>query len=153
METVDPRHGRWILPLLVLAMVVLTYTFVNSLEPSDNPTGTTSAEPPFPTDGTSTTTSLPPEIASFMVTIDIFENQATAFRDAFPRFGGLDAVILGVSPDSVAKQAKFKEKYGLPFTLLADKDHAIAASLAKDRSIESASTRTARRTSRGRRSR
>ncbi len=62
-------------------MVVLTYTFVNSLEPSDNPTGTTSAEPPFPTDGTSSTTSLPPEIASFMVTVDIFENQATAFRD------------------------------------------------------------------------
>lgn len=81
METVDPRHGRWILPLLVLAMVVLTYTFVNSLEPSSDPTGTTSAEPPFPTDGTSSTTSLPPEIASFMVTIDIFENQATAFRD------------------------------------------------------------------------
>lgn len=80
-ETVDPRHGRWILPLLVLAMVVLTYTFVNSLEPSSDPTGTTSAEPPFPTDGTSSTTSLPPEIASFMVTIDIFENQATAFRD------------------------------------------------------------------------
>ncbi|HEX5630068.1 MAG TPA: hypothetical protein VFY15_00265 [Acidimicrobiia bacterium] len=81
METVDTRHGRWILPLLVLAMVVLTYTFVNSLEPSNDPTGTTGAEPPFPTDGTSSTTSLPPEIASFMVTIDIFENQATAFRD------------------------------------------------------------------------
>ena len=81
METVDTRHGRWILPLLVLAMVVLTYTFVNSLEPTTNPTGTTSANPPFPTDGTSSTTSLPPDIASFMVTIDIFENQATAFRD------------------------------------------------------------------------
>jgi hypothetical protein len=80
-ETVDTRHGRWILPLLVLAMVVLTYTFVNSLEPTTNPTGTTSANPPFPTDGTSSTTSLPPDIASFMVTIDIFENQATAFRD------------------------------------------------------------------------
>jgi hypothetical protein len=80
-ETVDTRHGRWILPLLILAMVVLTYTFVNSLEPAASPTGTTNAEPPFPTDGTSSTTSLPPELASFMVTIDIFENQATAFRD------------------------------------------------------------------------
>ena len=38
----------------------------------------------------------------------------------------MDAVILGASPDSVAKQAKFKEKYDLPFTLLADKDHVIA---------------------------
>lgn len=35
-------------------------------------------------------------------------------------------MILGASPDSVKKQAKFKEKYGLPFTLLADQDHAIA---------------------------
>jgi thioredoxin-dependent peroxiredoxin len=35
-------------------------------------------------------------------------------------------VILGASPDSVAKQAKFKAKFQLPFTLLADKDHAVA---------------------------
>jgi peroxiredoxin Q/BCP len=35
-------------------------------------------------------------------------------------------VILGASPDSVAKQAKFKAKFELPYTLLADKDHAIA---------------------------
>ena len=35
-------------------------------------------------------------------------------------------MVLGDSPDSVEKQAKFKEKYRLPFTLLADKDHAIA---------------------------
>jgi peroxiredoxin Q/BCP len=35
-------------------------------------------------------------------------------------------MILGASPDTVAKQAKFKAKYKLPFTLLADKDHVIA---------------------------
>ena len=35
-------------------------------------------------------------------------------------------MILGASPDSVEKQAKFKAKFSLPFTLLADKDHAIA---------------------------
>jgi len=35
-------------------------------------------------------------------------------------------VILGASPDTAKKQAKFKERYDLPFTLLADKDHAIA---------------------------
>ena len=35
-------------------------------------------------------------------------------------------VILGASPDSPKKQAKFREKYELPFTLLADVDHAIA---------------------------
>jgi thioredoxin-dependent peroxiredoxin len=35
-------------------------------------------------------------------------------------------VILGISPDSVAAQAKFKQKYELPFTLLADADHLMA---------------------------
>ena len=35
-------------------------------------------------------------------------------------------MILGDSPDSVAKQARFKAKFELPFTLLADEDHAIA---------------------------
>jgi peroxiredoxin Q/BCP len=35
-------------------------------------------------------------------------------------------VILGSSPDTPAKQAKFREKYDLPFTLLADKDHVVA---------------------------
>ena len=35
-------------------------------------------------------------------------------------------MILGDSPDSVEKQARFKAKFELPFTLLADKDHAIA---------------------------
>lgn len=35
-------------------------------------------------------------------------------------------MILGASPDTVEKQAKFKAKYDLPFTLLADADHSIA---------------------------
>jgi peroxiredoxin Q/BCP len=51
--------------------------------------------------------------------------EACSFRDAFPRFEGLDAVILGVSADSVKKHASFKAKYKLPFTLVSDQDHAI----------------------------
>ncbi len=35
-------------------------------------------------------------------------------------------MILGISPDPVSKQAKFKTKYGLPYTLLADPDHVAA---------------------------
>jgi peroxiredoxin Q/BCP len=35
-------------------------------------------------------------------------------------------VVLGVSPDSVKQQAKFKEKENLPFTLLADEEHHVA---------------------------
>jgi len=52
--------------------------------------------------------------------------EACDFRDAFPRFQRGGAVILGVSPDSPRKHANFRKKYGLPFTLLSDKDHTIA---------------------------
>jgi peroxiredoxin Q/BCP len=46
--------------------------------------------------------------------------QACVLRDADPDFSALDAVVLGISADSVAKHKKFVEKYQLPFTLLAD---------------------------------
>ena len=36
------------------------------------------------------------------------------------------AVVLGVSPDDEASHVRFKEKYSLPFTLLADPDHQVA---------------------------
>lgn len=52
--------------------------------------------------------------------------EACELRDAFPRFKKSDAVILGVSPDDVASHQKFKKKFELPFTLLADTDHQIA---------------------------
>ncbi len=52
--------------------------------------------------------------------------QACALRDAFPRFRRTKAVVLGVSPDSVASHARFRKKYTLPFTLLADPGHAVA---------------------------
>lgn len=48
--------------------------------------------------------------------------EACNFRDSFPKFNNADAVIIGVSPDSVASHKKFAEKYNLPFTLLADED-------------------------------
>ena len=52
--------------------------------------------------------------------------EACELRDAFPRFKQADAVILGVSPDDVASHQRFKQKFTLPFTLLADTDHSIA---------------------------
>ena len=52
--------------------------------------------------------------------------QACALRDAFPRFRRAKAAVLGVSPDSVASHARFRKKYRLPFTLLADPGHAVA---------------------------
>jgi peroxiredoxin Q/BCP len=52
--------------------------------------------------------------------------EACEFRDLMPRFRKGSAVILGVSPDNVKSHQKFKVKYDLPFTLLADTEHAIA---------------------------
>jgi peroxiredoxin Q/BCP len=54
--------------------------------------------------------------------------EACAFRDGFADFKKKDAVVLGVSPDSVKSHDKFAEKFKLPFTLLADEDHKIAES-------------------------
>ena len=52
--------------------------------------------------------------------------EACDFRDAFPRFGKIDAEVIGVSPDSVESHRKFKKKYELPFKLLADEGHKLA---------------------------
>lgn len=52
--------------------------------------------------------------------------EACGFRDAHARFGRHKAVVLGVSPDSPKSHVKFRQKHGLPFTLLADENHALA---------------------------
>jgi peroxiredoxin Q/BCP len=52
--------------------------------------------------------------------------QACSFRDAYGEFEERGATILGVSPDSEGSHVRFKEKYGLPFTLLADPEHEVA---------------------------
>jgi thioredoxin-dependent peroxiredoxin len=52
--------------------------------------------------------------------------QACDIRDAWGEFEATGATVLGVSPDSVSSHEKFREKYDLPFTLLADTEHATA---------------------------
>jgi len=52
--------------------------------------------------------------------------EACSFRDAFAQFKRRNIRILGVSVDSEASHSKFTAKYKLPFTLLADREHAIA---------------------------
>jgi thioredoxin-dependent peroxiredoxin len=52
--------------------------------------------------------------------------EACEFRDAYDGFRERGAEVLGVSPDDVASHGKFKAKHELPFTLLADPDHAVA---------------------------
>ena len=51
--------------------------------------------------------------------------QACGFAELYPQFREKDAVILGVSKDSVASHKKFEEKYGLPFTLLSDENREV----------------------------
>ena len=48
--------------------------------------------------------------------------EACSFKDEFPKFGKLNAVILGVSPDSAESHKKFIAKYKLPFDLLSDEN-------------------------------
>ena len=52
--------------------------------------------------------------------------EACSFRDALPRFEGLDATVLGISADDVQSHRKFKRKQGLTYPLLADVDHAVS---------------------------
>src|SRR3954447_16790432 len=52
--------------------------------------------------------------------------QACGIRDVYGEFEQAGAVVLGVSPDDAASHVKFKTKFGLPFTLLADPDHSVA---------------------------
>ena len=52
--------------------------------------------------------------------------EACGFRDALPDLTARNAVVLGVSPDSSESHSRFREKYDLPFTLLADPEHTVA---------------------------
>ena len=52
--------------------------------------------------------------------------EACDFRDGHAKLKKAGAVVLGVSPDSETRHTKFREKYSLPFDLLADVDHAVA---------------------------
>lgn len=52
--------------------------------------------------------------------------EACAFRDNMARLHGVGAQVFGVSKDSLAAHAKFREKYSLPFELLTDADNAVA---------------------------
>jgi peroxiredoxin Q/BCP len=52
--------------------------------------------------------------------------QACGIRDTYGEFERAGAVVLGVSPDDERSHVKFKEKFDLPFTLLADEEHEVS---------------------------
>jgi hypothetical protein len=98
----DPKHGRWILPLVVLALVAFTYTFVNNLPAAETKVTTTVAavatttttEPPEET----TTTTLPAEVVAFVSNADALaatgvdlRAQANTINDEYPDVTGYGA--------------------------------------------------------------
>lgn len=52
--------------------------------------------------------------------------ESCEFRDGIGSFAGKSVTVVGISPDKPASQSKFKSKYDLPFTLLADEEKAAA---------------------------
>ena len=52
--------------------------------------------------------------------------QACGLRDVWGELQHKGAEVLGVSPDGPKRHVQFKEKYGLPFTLLSDETHQVA---------------------------
>jgi peroxiredoxin Q/BCP len=51
--------------------------------------------------------------------------EACSFRDSYADFKRAGVTVIGISPDKVDSHKKFKDKYELPFTLLADPDHQV----------------------------
>ncbi|GMQ93979.1 MAG: hypothetical protein BMS9Abin12_1461 [Acidimicrobiia bacterium] len=74
----DPKPGRWILPIIIAALIGFTYVFVNALPAADIAAATTTTLPPTTITIAPTTTSstLPTEILAFLQELDRFENLA-----------------------------------------------------------------------------
>jgi hypothetical protein len=118
----DPKHGRWILPLVVLGLVLFTWTFVNNLPPAETPTTsapvaadqTTTTAPPEET----TTTVLAPEIVAFAATVDSLAADAEALQvraqtinDEFPDTTGYGATRDALS-DLRVETEEFADQVG-----------------------------------------
>ena len=89
MSRLDPKPGRWILPLVVSGIVAFTWVFVNALSPSydattddlstaatTEPADSTTTTEASATTTTTTTTTIPPEIAQFVLAADTVEAAA-----------------------------------------------------------------------------
>lgn len=82
-STTDPKPGRWILPIVIVALIGFTYLFVNALPAADvaastsTTSSTTSTTLPAPT----TTSTLPNEILAFLQELDRFEGIAGGLLD------------------------------------------------------------------------
>ncbi|MDJ0663002.1 MAG: hypothetical protein QNJ75_00485 [Acidimicrobiia bacterium] len=122
MSKEDPKHGRWILPLVVMALVLFTWTFVNNLPAAETPlTTTVAATEPTTTTAPpeeTTTTTVAPEVIAFVATLDQLtaeaeELQATAQRinDEYPDTTGYGDTRDALSDLRVAT-SEFNDRVG-----------------------------------------
>jgi len=74
----DPKPGRWILPIVIAALIGFTYVFVTALPVADIAASTTTTLPPTTTQPptTTTTSTLPTDVLAFLQELDRFENLA-----------------------------------------------------------------------------
>ncbi len=128
----DPKHGRWILPLVVAALVLFTWTFVNNLPAAETPltttteaaARTTTTAPPEET----TTTTVAPEVIAFVATLDQLaaeaeELQATAqqINDEYPDTTGYGDTRDALS-DLRVSTSEFNDRVGEIVPLAAGED-------------------------------
>ena len=85
MSKEDPKHGRWILPVVIAALIGFTYLFVTALPQAEIPVGTTTMAVASDTTTTvpesTTTTTLPPDIAAFLSLVDDYETTANSIAN------------------------------------------------------------------------
>jgi hypothetical protein len=81
-STTDPKPGRWILPVVILALIGFTYMFVNALPPADvaASTSTTSSTTTTTIPATTTSSTLPADIQAFLQEVERFEAEALALQ-------------------------------------------------------------------------
>jgi hypothetical protein len=79
----DPKHGRWILPIVIAGLIGFTYAFVNALPPAPIALSTTTTTTPTTTTiapTTTTSTTIPAEIRAFLGQVDHFQKVAETLR-------------------------------------------------------------------------
>jgi hypothetical protein len=104
MSKEDPKHGRWILPLVVVGIVGFTFVFVRALEPATSPAAeATTTLAPTTTSPVPTTTTLPPAIAAFVeaaeaiqVTAADLADEAVAVNQEWEDGGSFTAALNGL---------------------------------------------------------
>ncbi|MEA3511300.1 MAG: hypothetical protein U9R51_07690 [Actinomycetota bacterium] len=85
MSKEDPKHGRWILPVVIAALIGFTYLFVTALPPAEIPVGTTTtvvaSETTTSIPDSTTTTTLSADIAAFLSLVDDYEATANTIAN------------------------------------------------------------------------